>query len=707
MRRLAAATLLAFAALASRTSEGRPPVESELRAGEAASLDLSEATRAASAVLDVPAGVEALHVFVSIGSPSPLTVEEGPVDGAGAFTEVVRERKFDGRAHVVRRTPSPGRHRIVVTSGGPLPDDAVVEIEFDRPGEPPIVDLERDRLPGSARRFRLYVPPHDGVAELHARGSPNAVQVLVRGPDGVLGKPSKLPLSLAGSEPGGLFGVDVLRGSPEALARVRLTVPRVGDAPIASAESPRPLVVGTPARFSLGGSALSDQAAFELVVSDASPGLRLTATATREGKVLPDPDVYVRRGKAVDEPMEDADFAGVGRGPHETLHLGGTAGLSPGVYHVLVELPEAELPAELTLVVEPLAKAGPPFPVISPLPLDTFVAGELHAFVDPSLVQWYDVAVPAGAESLRVQVVDATSDVDLVAVDPRTGVIVERSLAFQIDESLVVSLPPSPPTSYAIGVLSRDPSEDDVGFRVAAAVDRAPTLPADLRLPPFVRSRALTPTEAVAAAVAEVQVVDGTGSAVCIGTRGYLLTCLHVVLDEATDQPTKEAILVAFPDDFRRAPRQSFRARVVESDAKLDLALLKIESDVYARPVARDISLPVVPMGDADAVRLGDVLLVVGYPGDGSEHSRPPVTVSRGVVAGLEADRERLLWIKTDSWMATGHSGGAVLDAGGRLVGLAAATLGDHDAMGLVRPTSLVPAAWLREAGVSVPSGTK
>jgi S1-C subfamily serine protease len=81
------------------------------------------------------------------------------------------------------------------------------------------------------------------------------------------------------------------------------------------------------------------------------------------------------------------------------------------------------------------------------------------------------------------------------------------------------------------------------------------------------------------------------------------------------------------------------------------------------------------------------------------------VTVSRGIVAGLEAFRDQLLWIKTDAWIANGHSGGAVLDADHRLIGLAAATLGSHDAVGLIRPVGLIPVRWLKGVGIDQNDG--
>ena len=75
-------------------------------------------------------------------------------------------------------------------------------------------------------------------------------------------------------------------------------------------------------------------------------------------------------------------------------------------------------------------------------------------------------------------------------------------------------------------------------------------------------------------------------------------------------------------------------------------------------------------MPDPDALELGAPVTIYGYPADGSERNRTPLTLSRGVVSGLEAD------------------------AAGRLLGVPAATLGDLEVLGLAVPLSMLPAAW-------------
>jgi S1-C subfamily serine protease len=157
-----------------------------------------------------------------------------------------------------------------------------------------------------------------------------------------------------------------------------------------------------------------------------------------------------------------------------------------------------------------------------------------------------------------------------------------------------------------IGVANRLGTEPEARFRVAAAADRRPEIPTDLRFPPYHRAADLNPTDRIAECVVEVSVRSGGGSAVCVHPAGFLVTCSHVLEDE--DEPggiQSDDILVAFADDFREAPRQRYIARRIASDASLDLAILRIVSDVYGRPLPKDPRLPYVRWGAPGRVRLG------------------------------------------------------------------------------------------------------
>ena len=147
---------------------------------------------------------------------------------------------------------------------------------------------------------------------------------------------------------------------------------------------------------------------------------------------------------------------------------------------------------------------------------------------------------------------------------------------------------------------------------------------------------------------------EGLGSGVIITADGYILTNNHVV--EGADE-----LKITLADD------RDFIAKVVGSDPKTDIAVLKIE--------ARD--LPTVTLADSDKLRVGDVVFAVGNPlGVGQ-------TVTMGIVSAKGRSKLGLLdnvsgyedFIQTDAAINMGNSGGALIDARGRLIGINSAIL--------------------------------
>ena len=148
----------------------------------------------------------------------------------------------------------------------------------------------------------------------------------------------------------------------------------------------------------------------------------------------------------------------------------------------------------------------------------------------------------------------------------------------------------------------------------------------------------------------EAQRAFGLGSGVIISSQGYILTNQHVV--EAADE-----IEVALADG------KKFVAKVVGSDPESDLAVLKVD--------ARD--LPAITLGQADNLRVGDVVLAIGNPlGVGQ-------TVTMGIVSALHRTGLSINtfenFIQTDAAINQGNSGGALIDASGNLVGINTAIL--------------------------------
>jgi serine protease Do len=144
----------------------------------------------------------------------------------------------------------------------------------------------------------------------------------------------------------------------------------------------------------------------------------------------------------------------------------------------------------------------------------------------------------------------------------------------------------------------------------------------------------------------EERVERGLGSGVVVSADGYILTNHHVV-DGA------EEIRVEL-NDGRTLP-----AKVVGSDAPSDLAVLKIEAT----------GLPVLPLGDSDRARVGDVALAVGNPLGIGQTVTSGIISAKGRSTGL-SDGSFEDFIQTDAAINRGNSGGALVNASGELIGI-------------------------------------
>ncbi len=137
----------------------------------------------------------------------------------------------------------------------------------------------------------------------------------------------------------------------------------------------------------------------------------------------------------------------------------------------------------------------------------------------------------------------------------------------------------------------------------------------------------------------------GLGSGVIVSADGYILTNNHVV--EGADEI--EVIL----NDARRT-----KAKVIGTDPDTDLAVLKISLD----------RLPVITLGNAETLQVGDQVLAIGNPfGVGQ-------TVTGGIVSALGRNQLGINtfenFIQTDAAINPGNSGGALVDVNGHLMGI-------------------------------------
>ncbi|MGA2073128.1 MAG: DegQ family serine endoprotease [Terriglobia bacterium] len=158
------------------------------------------------------------------------------------------------------------------------------------------------------------------------------------------------------------------------------------------------------------------------------------------------------------------------------------------------------------------------------------------------------------------------------------------------------------------------------------------------------------------------------GSGVIVSPEGYILTNNHVVTG-ATE------ILVTSSD------KHQYKARVVGTDPKTDLAVLKVDAT----------NLPAITIADSSKVQVGDYALAIGDPFGVGE------TVTMGIVSatgranlGIEDYED---FIQTDAPINPGNSGGALVNDRGELIGINTAILshgsGGNEGVGFAIPSDL------------------
>ena len=161
---------------------------------------------------------------------------------------------------------------------------------------------------------------------------------------------------------------------------------------------------------------------------------------------------------------------------------------------------------------------------------------------------------------------------------------------------------------------------------------------------------------------------QGEGSGVIISADGYIVTNNHVV-DGANE------LTVSMGD------KREMKARVIGTDARTDIALIKVD--------AKD--LPHVVLGDSSKVEVGDIALAMGNPfGLGQ-------TVTMGIISatgrgglGIEDYED---FIQTDASINPGNSGGALVNTRGELIGINTAILsrsGGNQGVGFAVPVDMV-----------------
>lgn len=137
----------------------------------------------------------------------------------------------------------------------------------------------------------------------------------------------------------------------------------------------------------------------------------------------------------------------------------------------------------------------------------------------------------------------------------------------------------------------------------------------------------------------------GTGSGVIINADGYIITNNHVINNS-------DELLVTLNNN------KTYKAEIVGSDPKTDIALLKIKADE---------DLPFVTFADSDQAKIGEWVLAVGNPFNLTS------TVTAGIISAKARDlsgTSTQSFIQTDAAVNPGNSGGALVNARGELIGI-------------------------------------
>jgi serine protease Do len=160
---------------------------------------------------------------------------------------------------------------------------------------------------------------------------------------------------------------------------------------------------------------------------------------------------------------------------------------------------------------------------------------------------------------------------------------------------------------------------------------------------------------------------EGAGSGVIVRRDGLILTNFHVV------QGAQEITVTLLTG-------KKLRGQVVGSDRFTDLAVIKVESEQ---------ALPVVDLGTSSTLKVGQMAIAIGNPFGLSS------SVTVGVVSALNRSIQISPdfvvdnLIQTDAAINPGNSGGALVDSGGRLIGVNTAIVREAQGIGFAIPVDI------------------
>ncbi|MBR3972109.1 MAG: trypsin-like peptidase domain-containing protein [Ruminococcus sp.] len=152
---------------------------------------------------------------------------------------------------------------------------------------------------------------------------------------------------------------------------------------------------------------------------------------------------------------------------------------------------------------------------------------------------------------------------------------------------------------------------------------------------------------------------SGAGSGVIIDTEGYIVTNHHVI-------ENAEKISVTLRNG------ENYSAELIGSDAKMDLALLKIKANKLTAAV----------FGNSDELKVGQRTVAIGNP-----LGQLGGTVTEGIISALDrdvtVDGQTMNLLQTDTAINPGNSGGGLFDGKGNLIGIVVAKSSGTEVEGL------------------------
>lgn len=150
-----------------------------------------------------------------------------------------------------------------------------------------------------------------------------------------------------------------------------------------------------------------------------------------------------------------------------------------------------------------------------------------------------------------------------------------------------------------------------------------------------------------------------SGSGILIGQGGFVLTNAHVV-QAGSRYKVRNHLM-------------DFNARLLRSDASLDLALLQILPPEGSEHVDQSLALGGASFANPETVLLGDTVYAVGFPAPKIQGSN--VKVTKGIVSSLTGFQDDPNTLQMDAAIQPGNSGGPLMDQSGALVGITVARL--------------------------------